>query len=299
LGKLRKVMARRKDGTEFPCEIGIRNVSHNGQGLMVGFVRNITNELEAMEMAIDKQVAEDLLVNMLPEEVAQRLKEDPGHIADHFSIASVLFADIVGFTTMANEMEPIAVVALLNDLFSRFDEALDKYGLNKVKTIGDCYMVTSIPGTKDQPKACAAVCHFAMDLIEELEKYNLENPINRPLNIRVGINCGPVVAGVVGKKRFMYDIWGHAVNMASRMESMGVPGRIQVSKEIIENIPGEEFDVERRGMVHVKGIGEVETFFLKDRQESRGQKYWVGVKQERATDGRMSRSLEILRQETV
>ena len=99
-------------------------------------------------------------------------------------------------------MEPIAVVALLNDLSSRFDEALDKYGLNKVKTIGDCYMITSIPGTKEQVAAFAAVCHFALDLIEELEKYNREHP-QRPLNIRIGINCGSVVAGVVGKKRHL------------------------------------------------------------------------------------------------
>jgi class 3 adenylate cyclase len=268
----------------------------------VGFVRNITKELAAMQVAVEKQAAENLLVNMLPEEVAQRLKDDPGHIADHFTDATVLFADIVGFTSMSNEMEPIAVVALLNDLFSRFDEALDKYGLNKVKTIGDCYMVTSIPGPKDQPKACAAVCHFAMDLIEELEKYNLENPNSKkPLNVRVGINCGPLVAGVVGKKRFLYDIWGHAVNMASRMESTGVPGRIQVTKEVIENISGDEFVFERRGMVQVKGIGEVEAFFLTNRKEIRAQQYWKGAEQP-VTDGafqRLSRSLEILKQETL
>ena len=135
-------------------------------------------------------------------------------------------------------------------------------------------MVTDVPGDMEGKQGCAAICHFAMDLIVELERYNTYNP-ETPLNIRIGINCGSVVAGIVGKKRFMYDIWGDAVNMASRMESTGVAGRIQISKKVMDAIAAlEEFTYERRGLVNVKGIGEVLTFFLTSRTKDSSEKYW-------------------------
>lgn len=214
----RELSAVRKDGSSFPIKIGIQRVSadYHHEPLLVGFIRNITDEKKAIELAIEKKTAEELLINMLPEEVALRLRENPTHIADHFTSATILFADIVGFTSMSGDMEPIAVVQMLNDLFTRFDDVVEQYGLNKVKTIGDCYMVTSVPGDYDPTLACASVVHFSLDMIDALCQYNLEHP-DRPLSVRVGINCGHVVAGVVGTKRFLYDLWGDAVNLASRM----------------------------------------------------------------------------------
>mmetsp|Transcript_1852 Transcript_1852/g.5060 ORF Transcript_1852/g.5060 Transcript_1852/m.5060 type:complete len:922 (-) Transcript_1852:99-2864(-) len=310
-----EVLAKRKDGSEFPCQVGLRLVStastiqkiHNQgsdeemSGLsddesiashstsntanttkllsnkMVGFVRNITAEQEAMALALEKKAAEALLTNMLPKEIAARLRENPSHIADHFAKATVLFADIVGFTRLSNSLEPVQVVQFLNNIFSRFDEKLEKYNLNKIKTIGDCYMATSIPGCRDPTQSCAAVCHFALDMIDQLEEYNKENP-DQPLNMRIGMNCGPVVAGVVGTKRFLYDIWGDAVNVASRMESTGIPGRVQVTPSIVETVPDGEFEFEERGTVSVKGIGEMNTFLLKHRNELRSTAHWQRVR---------------------
>ena len=293
LGIRRAEMARRKDGSTFPCRLGVQKLPSPSK-LLVGYIQDVTQEERATQLAIEKRAAEVLLYNMLPTEIAQRLKEDPTHIADHFAEATILFADIVGFTKKSSTLAPIDVVRFLNDIFSRFDKRLDERGLNKVKTIGDCYMVTSIPGMADNvvchrywwktcilmffilfrflpdcknpPKTAAAVCHFAMDMIIEIEKYNAENP-EHPLNMRIGINTGPVVAGVVGTKRFLYDIWGDAVNVASRMESTGVPGRIQVTQAVVDIVSNKEFEFSKRGTVQVKGIGEMETYFLDERKE--------------------------------
>jgi PAS domain S-box-containing protein len=186
LGKNREVCARRKDGSQFPCRIGIKKVPNTS--LLVGFVHDITHEKKAIALSIEKRAAEELLHNMLPEPIAIRLKKDPNHIADHFTRATILFADIVGFTSMSNKLKPIEVVTFLNDIFSRFDARLDRYGLNKVKTIGDCYMVTSVPSSREPNKACTAVCYFAMDMIREIEDYNVKNP-EQPLNMRIGKFC--------------------------------------------------------------------------------------------------------------
>ena len=139
------------------------------------------------------------------------------------------------------------------------------------------YMVTSIPGCKNPSNSCAAVCHFALDMAEELEQYNKENP-GTSLNIRIGINTGPVVAGVVGTKRFLYDIWGDSVNIASRMESTGVPGKIQVTGEVLKMLPDDEFISTYRGTVKVKGIGEMNTYFLDGRTANRNRSFWKGAR---------------------
>jgi class 3 adenylate cyclase len=130
-------------------------------------------------------------------------------------------------------MEPREVVSMLNDLFSMFDEVVEKYGLNKVKTIGDCYMVTSVPAitTEDEAEHCRIMCHIGLEMISTLQRYNSEGR-DRKLDLRVGINCGPVVTRVVGTRQFLYDLWGDAVNLASRMESAGIPGRIQVTSNV-------------------------------------------------------------------
>lgn len=145
---------------------------------------------------------------------------------------AILFADIVGFTTMSSTLSPVTLVGMLNELFSSFDDLVEKYDLNKVKTIGDCYMVTSRPdieGRDNQRIECSEVCNSGMDILAVLTAFNEKRP-NFPLNLRVGINAGPVVAGVVGTQRFFYDIWGDAVNIASRMELTGLPGKIQVGR---------------------------------------------------------------------
>ena len=245
-----------------------------------GQVRDMTAEYQARDLAIEKKAAEHLLLNMLPREIATRLQQNPSHIADHFSEATILFADIVGFTKMSNSLTPLQVVDFLNDIFSRFDKRLDLYGLNKIKTIGDCYMVTNIPGgggggkSWDSGVSCAAVCHFALDMIEELRDYNAKRP-DHPLDMRIGVNLGPVVAGVVGTKRFLYDIWGDAVNIASRMESSGVPGKVQVTQSVIDACSSSklEFLFSKRGVVQVKGIGEMETFFLEGRDMGAAGQY--------------------------
>ncbi|CAB9497930.1 Receptor-type guanylate cyclase gcy [Seminavis robusta] len=159
--------------------------------------------------------------------------------------------DIVGFTAMSSKMEPGELVKVLNDLFTRFDHLVERYGLNKVKTIGDCYMVTSIPSYQDPDSAVAAMCHFALDMIDALRDFNGENPVNN-LDLRVGINTGPVVAGVVGTSRFLYDLWGDAA-------------RVQVTESVVSAVCKDEFEFESRGEVEVKGKGLVSTYFLESR----------------------------------
>ena len=192
--------------------------------------------------------------------------DDPTHIADHFAATTILFADIVGFTELSEMLSPINLVQMLNDLFSRFDELLDKYKLNKVKTIGHCYTVTSIPHYNEEKESCVAVCNFALEMMKELKKFNTDNP-GYNLNLRVGINAGPVVAGTVGKKRFLCDLWGDAVNIASRMETTGIAGMIQVTKNVYAHAE-QDFIFESRGMVSVKGKGEMETYFLTESKRS-------------------------------
>lgn len=275
LGMKREVIARRKDGSEFHANLGLQYVtaeSNNEQSenLIVAFLRDISVEKRATALEIEKRAAEQLLLNMLPREIAMRLKDDPKkQLADHHLRATILFADIVGFTKLSSLMEPIEVVQVLNDLFTRFDALVGQHGLNKVKTIGDCYMVTSIPGERDDTISCRSICHFAFDMIDQLQAFNEQYP-GEPLNLRVGVNCGPVVAGVVGTKRFLYDIWGDAVNLASRMESTGIPGRIQITKDVVALISDEDetsatFRFESRGEVEIKGKGTMETFWLTER----------------------------------
>jgi class 3 adenylate cyclase len=180
---------------------------------------------------------------------------------------------------MSSRIAPIEVVRLLNGLFGRFDKLVDRYDLNKVKTIGDCYMVTSIPGPKSPAAMAADVCAFGLDMLDELHDFINSSSQQRsteaeaeeegrhpPIELRVGINSGPVVAGIIGTKRYMYDIWGDSVNLASRMESTGVPGKVQVTKEVVELVePLGGFTFVKRGLVDVKGKGPIETHFLENR----------------------------------
>jgi adenylate cyclase len=206
--------------------------------------------------------AENLLLNILPRSIADRLKAETRTIADQFTSASILFADVVDFTPLSERLEPHEVVGILDHLFSHFDELADRYGLEKIKTIGDCYMVAAgVPSPRpDHANALALMAldmQAAMRSVDEVDHLGLE--------LRIGINSGPVVAGVIGRKRFLYDLWGDAVNTASRMESHGTSGRIQITRATKELL-ADEFLCERRGAIPVKGKGEIEAWYLVSRR---------------------------------
>jgi PAS domain S-box-containing protein len=281
-GASRDVWARRSDQTEFPAMLGIEVVERHDDDddadteLLVAFIRDVAEEKRAVQLEIANKASESLLLNMLPEEIVFRLKDDPSHIAEYHPNATILFADICGFTELCSQKEAVQIVNILNDLFTRFDSITDAFGLNKVKTIGDCYMVTDIPQRANDENSCAAVCQFALEMILAIQDYNQEHP-DEPVNLRIGINRGPVVAGVVGRTRFLYDLWGDAVNIASRMESTGVVGRVQVTQAVV-NHTCNEFEFESRGAIHVKGIGMMETFMLtqiKSQNPSDAKKFLV------------------------
>jgi class 3 adenylate cyclase len=200
---------------------------------------------------------EDLLENMLPRSVAQRLRQEGKTFADGYSQCSILFADIVGFTALSERLPPKAVVAKLNAIFSRFDELAEARGLEKIKTIGDAYMIAAgIP----EPRVdhATALADFALDAIAALREFD-------GIHLRIGINSGPVVAGVIGRRRFLYDLWGDAVNVAERMEEYGVPDRVQVTRATRDLLLG-EFDFEPRGKVAVRGHHDVEAYLLLGRR---------------------------------
>src|SRR6185312_12340181 len=183
--------------------------------------------LRRREIAAERARSEALLLNILPYAVAERLKAGEKTIADDFEDVTVLFADLVGYTEMSGRLPATEVVALLNEVFSRFDALMEKHGAEKIKTIGDAYMaVCGLPGTEKAHADSAAALALAM--LAALDDVNRKRGLE--LRLRVGVNTGPVVAGVIGSRKFIYDLWGDAVNVAARMESHGVPGRVHLSE---------------------------------------------------------------------
>ena len=210
------------------------------------------------ELRKERNKTENLLLNLLPEPIAERLKEEPGVIADKFEKATILFADLVNFTQISTTMSATKLVYLLNEIFSSFDELTEKHGLEKIKTIGDAYMVAGgIPIAR--PDHAEASAEMALDMLVAIDELNVK--LEASFDLRIGINSGPVVAGVIGTKKFIYDLWGNAVNTASRMESHGVPGRIQVSFYTYELLR-DKYEFEERGSIDIKGQGEMRTYFL-------------------------------------
>jgi len=208
--------------------------------------------------------ANELLLNILPEAIAERLKGENKTIADGFVTSSILFADIVGFTKMASQFKPDELVEILNKYFSHFDELTEKYSLEKIKTIGDSYMVASgIPNPSDDH--AINIANFALEMISSVEK--MSGSSKMPISLRIGINSGPVTAGVIGTKKFIYDLWGDAVNMAARMESHGIPGKIQVTEESY-NLLKDFYNFENRGKIEIKGKGKVSVYILTGPRES-------------------------------
>jgi adenylate cyclase len=202
--------------------------------------------------------AEDLLLNILPRSIADQLKAQTQPIADQFGSASILFADVVDFTPWSERLPPAEVVGYLDHIFSHFDRLVERYGVEKIKTIGDCYMVAAGVPTP-RPDHARALALMALDMVEAMRSEDEVGHLG--LELRVGINSGPVVAGVIGRKRFLYDLWGDAVNTASRMESHGTPWRIQITRATYELL-ADEFDCEPRGTIAVKGKGEIEAWYL-------------------------------------
>ena len=204
---------------------------------------------------------EQLLLNVLPASIVAQLKQEQGTIAEHFANVSVLFADLVNFSQLAATLPPIALLNLLNQVFSTFDRLTERYGLEKIKTIGDAYMVVGgLPQRRDDH--AAAIAAMALEMQAELVCLNAIH--HQSLSMRIGIHTGPVVAGVIGLKKFAYDLWGETVNIASRMESHGTAGRIQVTEVVYQGLR-DRFVFEKRGCICVKGQGEMLTYWLCDR----------------------------------
>jgi adenylate cyclase len=224
--------------------------------LLALFAKQREEALTALQAEHER--AESLLLNILPGSIAERLKSSPHTIADQFTEASVLFADVVNFTPRAERLPAAEVVGLLDRLFSHFDTLSERHELEKIKTIGDCYMVAA--GVPDpRPDHARVLALLALEMAEATRPGGAVGDLG--LELRIGINSGPVVAGVIGRKRFLYDLWGDAVNTASRMESHGTPGTIQITRAT-HDLLKDEFLCEFRGLVPVKGKGDVETWYL-------------------------------------
>jgi adenylate cyclase len=265
--KLRALKAGAKDFVSKPFDIG--EVLLRVYNLLE--VRLLHLEMKRLYDRVlkEQKVSERLLLNVLPASIAERLNGRPEVIADSFTdiIAdtfkdvSVVFADIVEFTKFSESVSVKVLVEVLNEIFSRFDDIAERRGLEKIKTIGDCYMVAAgLPVPVADHAARAA--NMALDMIEAMERFNRESPYK--LNVRIGIDTGAAMAGVIGKKKFLYDLWGDVVNTASRMESHGIGGRIQATDAIHRRLEG-PFVFEERGVILVKGKGEMHTWFLNGR----------------------------------
>ena len=266
LGHIRRALETKQTITfDYSLPVGNREVwfaariSPMSENSVIWVARDISDRKQTeLALRIAQQKSEGLLLNILPKPIADQLKQDTNAIAEHFEEATILFSDIVGFTPLSAKMSPIDLVNLLNQMFSKFDRLADKNGLEKIKTIGDAYMVAGgLPIQRNDH--AEAVAEMALEMQAVMKEF--EADMNEPFQLRIGINTGPVVAGVIGIKKFIYDLWGDTVNVASRMESSGIPGNIQVSPTTYELLK-DKFLLEERGAIAVKGKGEMITYWL-------------------------------------
>jgi adenylate cyclase len=237
--------------------------------VLASFAKERNEALTALRA--EQARSEGLLISILPRSIAERLKASTQPIADHVDSASILFADLVNFTPMSERLPAGQVVGMLDDLFSRFDALAERHGLEKIKTIGDCYMAAA--GVPDpHPDHARRAALLALDMLDTVASWTL--PDRSHLELRIGINSGPVIAGVIGTKRFLYDLYGDAVNTASRMETHSEPGEIQITSATHELLK-DEFECRPRGTIPVKGKGQMETWYLvgsrSERRESAGR----------------------------
>jgi len=225
-------------------------------------VEELNKEKELLEF--EQMKTEKLMLNILPKPIAERLKKGEKNISGSYPEVTILFSDLVGFTKMSSQKSAADLVKLLNDLFSRFDKRGENLGLEKIKTIGDAYMaVGGLPIPRSDHAEIAA--DMALGMFEDLAAFNTEN--SAELNMRIGLNSGPVVAGVIGFTKFSYDLWGNTVNTASRMESTSLPGRIQISPATQEALH-DRFVLEERELMECKGLGQIMTHFLNGRKSA-------------------------------
>lgn len=233
----------------------------NIAGMFVSYILEVSARIEFLQrqaLAYEKQRSESLLFSILPQKIAKRLTQNRSTIAQEYPMASILFADIVNFTPLSERLTPTELISLLNELFSEFDRLVENHGIEKIKTIGDCYMAASgvpVP-RRDHAEAIASL---AIDLVRFMNQF--AKRCNYPINLRIGIHSGGVVAGVIGQQKLMYDLWGDTVNTASRMESHGEVGKIQISRATYELVR-DSFICEPQGEIEVKGKGKLETWHL-------------------------------------
>lgn len=219
-------------------------------------LRELENEKSLLQQ--EKEKSEQLLLNVLPQAIAARLKNGEKVIAEKQEATTVGFTDLVGFTPYARNAEPVDVVTMLNRIFSNFDIMSAQNGVEKIKTIGDCYMFAAGVPVPVEDHA-RRVADSALEMVRFIERFNAR--FGTAFQIRIGLNSGPLVAGIIGKQKFAYDIWGDAVNVASRMESSGLPGRIHISESTRAAL-GSDYECEPRGTIECKGLGQINTYFL-------------------------------------
>ncbi|NES18598.1 MAG: PAS domain S-box protein [Symploca sp. SIO3E6] len=250
-----------KNGTPFWNELTISPIydDYNNLTHFVGIQSDISARVRAeTALRVEKNKSEKLLLNILPQPIAEQLKQLQSSLAQQFDQVTILFADIVGFTPLSSQMPPLELINFLNQIFSAFDKLAEKHGVEKIKTIGDAYMVAGgLPVPQDNHTE--AIANMALDMQQAITSIQARQ--GKSFQIRIGINTGPVVAGVIGIKKFIYDLWGDAVNVASRMESSGVAGKIQVTAATYERLK-DKFVLEKRGDILIKGKGEMTTYWL-------------------------------------
>jgi adenylate cyclase len=255
----------RKDKTPFWNELTISPIYDSSGKLthFIGIQVDVSARVKAEgALRLEKLKSEKLLLNILPKPIVEQLKRVQGSLAQQYPEVTILFADLVGFTALSAQMPPIELVALLNQIFSTFDRLAEKHGVEKIKTIGDAYMaVGGLPITRENH--AEVIAEIALEMQGAIAQ--LQSDLNKPLQIRIGINTGSVVAGVIGIKKFIYDLWGDAVNIASRMESLGRPGKIQVTANTYKRLK-HQYRFEKRGSIYVKGKGEMMTYWLVGRK---------------------------------
>ncbi|MEC4894045.1 MAG: adenylate/guanylate cyclase domain-containing protein [Oscillatoria sp. PMC 1051.18] len=256
-------MIYRKDGSKIWISENARAVRDSTGKLLYyeGTVSDITKrKLAEQELQLQQQKTEELLLNILPQPIAERLRNEQNTIADSFEAVTVLFADLVGFTEFSASTSSTELVEILNVIFSEFDGLAKEYGLEKIKTLGDAYMaVAGLPTPIGSRAAAVAAAEMSLAMLKAIIQFNLETGYN--FNLRIGLNSGSVIAGVIGVSKFAYDLWGDTVNVASRMESSGVAGKIQVTAATYELLQ-DRYLFEERGAIAVKGKGQMTTFWL-------------------------------------
>ncbi len=236
-----------------------------GGMLLFAYLSKTSNEQVELSLLEERATSERLLNNFLPAKIAKILRENgnkPPMIAERFEHVTVIFCDIVNFTPMSEKLSPEKLVAVLNQLFTEFDSLIEKYGLEKIKTIGDAYMVAGgVPNKLENAEEAAA--DFSLEMLQVVKQF--DRKFQHGLDMRIGMHCGPVVAGVIGKQKFTYDMWGDTVNVAARMESHGLPGEIHIS-EALADILKDKYLLAQRGWVEVKGKGLMQTFWVKQKE---------------------------------